>query len=487
MKGMLKMKRLINLLNMAEAITKLAAAIKACDISVTDIRKASEFDNEIHDDLNEIISWLELDNVDDNTNKDSGLTATTFDTQMSKITEIIDKVKDVKPDEIILPTNNTPVTDGSVSTKPIVVDNDWHSCVTRGTEGMFVNRSGQVKYEDEILEPYIDGYGFLSVKVLNKRFKPTFRVSDLVAEVFLKKIKTKKRQCISFKNRNRLDCSVDNLEWVVYGKSSARVVGCRNMPMEEVYTICEAIIKARGETQQIMQLLVPRNILVSRSTIDKFKNKKIYDEISDKYWDSVNPYTNPRSNIKFIYLTDDDNNNDNVNDDEDKTTQTDPFVDASSTTTPTATTTATATTAATTTQTTVDNSDDDILKSVDIDVEKHNADTMYIQTMIANGGDIIKGYDYLKSTMTVDVSRMIVLKNSIPYVPGYRRVTEKEIALAVSQQLLFMNGNTADVFRKMKDIDISIAIGRVLMIKEKTLFPDISDRFFDRSTFKRKK
>lgn len=68
--------------------------------------------------------------------------------------------------------------------------------------------------EGSILKPYMNNYGYMSVKLYKNKISKNFKIHKLVAETFIPNINN--YPCINHKDENKQNNKVDNLEWCTY-------------------------------------------------------------------------------------------------------------------------------------------------------------------------------------------------------------------------------------------------------------------------------
>lgn len=91
-----------------------------------------------------------------------------------------------------------------------------------------VNRKFNV---DRKMSPYIAGNGYLTVRLSNNGKVVNYSVHRLLAEAFIPNPENK--PCVNHKDGNKLNNSLDNLEWVTYAENTkhATRIGINKVPI----------------------------------------------------------------------------------------------------------------------------------------------------------------------------------------------------------------------------------------------------------------
>jgi hypothetical protein len=98
------------------------------------------------------------------------------------------------------------------------------------------NKSGRRYVKEKMLKPTIDKCGYYKVNLNRHNKRKTFKIHKLVADQFLIK-----DQCVNHIDGNKLNNTLDNLEYVTYSKNSihAREMGLVKSKNGENSPLCK--------------------------------------------------------------------------------------------------------------------------------------------------------------------------------------------------------------------------------------------------------
>lgn len=142
--------------------------------------------------------------------------------------------------------------------------------------GYSVNNNGDVLLNGEIVATKTNTYDkYIVIDNVG------YRVADIVLgfnDVFA----DKNTKSIRFKNGNRLDTRFENVEYSANnGRSDSKYCV---LPPDSIISLCEGIAKYKNCKDTLNYLRSVKKIRVSSNTFYRVRSKKMYKEISDKYF-----------------------------------------------------------------------------------------------------------------------------------------------------------------------------------------------------------
>jgi len=170
----------------------------------------------------------------------------------------------------------------------------FYSLKKLGFSNYYVSNYGRVCNKNKIIiKPSLTPDGYYGIKMVNDKGKrETKRLNRIIALRLIPNPDNKNE--VNHINGNKLDNSVNNLEWVTTKENNLHAVKNKLntkklIPKEIRERVCFLLSKNHS-TKEILDILQNEfnyknsNFNINGNWINKIKNKKLYKNISDKYF-----------------------------------------------------------------------------------------------------------------------------------------------------------------------------------------------------------